>query len=109
MNNIRIRQGASLQQTFTDTDVTAQTLTLTISDETGVVAADTANYAIVNGKAVATVQVTADYPLGDYSYMYTIVYSDGFVVKLPETDGCGDDPCELPTLTVCEANDEVES
>lgn len=109
MNDIRIRQGATLERTFTDTDVTAQTLTLTISNNSGIVESITANYSVVGSKAVATVSLQADYPIGEYEYMYTIVYADGFILKIPEPSDCGDEPCALPKLTVCETNDEVES
>ena len=109
MDDIRIRQGATLERTFTDTDITAQTLTLTISKDGAAVDTVTSNYSQIDGRAIATVSTVVDYPLGDYDYMYTIVYGDGFILKVPEPNDCGDEPCALPVLTVCEANDEVES
>ena len=109
MDDIRIRQGATLERTFKDTDVTAQTLTLTISNNSGIIESVTANYSVVASKAVATVSLQADYPIGEYEYMYTITYSDGFVAKLPNASLCKGSSCELPKLIICEANDEVDS
>ena len=110
MKDIKIRQGASFERTFTDPDLTADTLTITITDEDGnLVASAPSNYSVVDNKAVATVSLDADFPLGDYRYMYTIVYQDGFKVKLPDPSKCKDKPCELPLFTVCTANDTEES
>src|SRR5690606_14906140 len=101
IKDIRIRQGATFQETFRDTDMSAQTLTVTITDTDGaVVGTDTANYVDVDGVMVATVNIDADFPVGNYEYMYTIVYSD-YTLKLPTPDGnCGEDNCELPAFIV---------
>ena len=108
MKDIRIRQGATFERTFTDTDLSATDLTITISNEAGVVDTVTSNYTTVDGKAVATVRLDADYTVGEYEYMFTITYADGFVVKLPELADCTEG-CELPKFIVCEANDEMGS
>lgn len=109
IKDVRIRQGATFERTFTDTDMTADTLTVTMSNDSGVVASDTASYVTVDDERVATVSVVADMPLGEYEYMYTITYTDGFVIKLPDSQGYSDGSCDLPILTICEANDEMTS
>lgn len=110
MNDERIRQGATFEITLTDTDITAETAKMTVSDADGIVAEVTESFATVDDKHAVTLKLdTTDIPLSseevEYEYMYTITYSDGTVVKLPDADGCEDETCELPKFIVCEAND----
>ena len=106
MNDERIRQGATFEVTLKDTDLTAQTATVTMSDDSGIVASDTASYVENDGVKYATLQVdTLPMPVAEYEYMYTIVYEGGIVVKLPDATNCEDGNCDLPKFIVCEAND----
>ena len=110
METERIRQGATFEVTLKDTDLTALTATITVSDDTGIIASDTANYEEIEGAMFAVLRLdTENIPVGDYSYMYTITYEDNVVVKLPRADGCSDGECELPAFIVCLANDIEES
>lgn len=109
MDDIKIRRGATFEETWTDTDLTASTITITVSDDSGIVGTNTATYTLVDGKMVATILLdTSTIPVGDYEYMYTIEY-DGKTIKLPDPDDCGDETCELPVFSVCIANDIEES
>lgn len=106
MKNYKIRQGATIEFTLTDDDITAQDAVLTISKDNAVALTASANYTTVNSKRVVTLRAENDLALGDYKYMFTVNYSDGFIAKFPDVDNCKKD-CDLPTLTVCVANDEV--
>lgn len=108
MKDEYIRQGETFEITLTDSDMTADTAMLTISNETGVVIQQPATYATVEGKRVATIKINS--PLlvvGEYDYMYTITYTDGTVTKLPDISEC-DGECPLPKFIVCTANDITE-
>lgn len=110
MRTEHVRQGATFEITLTDTDLTAETATLTISNESGVQETDTQPFVEVGGKMAVTLTIdTLALPLGDYDYMYTLTYTDGRVVKLPDVANCDDDSCGLPAFIVCEANDITES
>lgn len=106
MKDYYIREGATFEETFTDSDITASTLTLTVSDSDGNVAmTETENYTIQDDEAVATISAIINLPIGGYFYMYTITYDDGFILKLPDPEGCDDGSCDLPGFIVCDAND----
>lgn len=106
MNDERIRRGATFEVTLKDTDLTAETATITISDEAGIVATKTEPYVNTDGVMYATLQVdTEPLEVGEYEYMYTIVYEGNVVVKLPDVVNCEDGNCDLPKFIVCEAND----
>lgn len=107
MNDIKIRQGATLERTFTDKNLDAQTLTITISNDTGIILTEIATYQTVDAKRVATLLVdTTTLAVAEYEYMYTIVYDDK-TLKLPDPSDCEDGNCTLPKLIICEANDVV--
>lgn len=104
MDTEKIRQGATFEITFTDSDTSANTVTMTVSDDSGIVAQSTVNYSTVNNKRVATILLdTSSLAVKEYQYMYTIVY-DNKTVKLPDPDQC-DGECTLPKFIVCAAND----
>lgn len=107
MKDEKIRQGATFEVTLTDTILTADTATITISDADGdIVAQETESFALVDEVPTVTLRVdTTDIEVGEYEYMYTINYSDPAVVKLPDVSKCGDEPCALPAFVVCVAND----
>lgn len=106
MKDSYVREGATFEETFTDTDVTASTLTLTISNTGGTILFEkTENYVVEGEEAIATISFEVDLPVETYQYMYTITYDDGFVVKLPDPEGCEDESCDLPLFVVCNAND----
>lgn len=110
MEDERIRQGATFEVTLRDTDLTALTATITVSDDASIVASDTASYVKTDGVMYAVLRLdTETIPVGDYNYMYTITYEDNVVVKLPRADGCSDGECQLPAFIVCTANDIEES
>lgn len=106
MENESFREGATIEFTLTDTDLTADSATLTISNDAGdILKTETANYTTVDGIRVATVRVADnDLLIGVYDYMFSVEYTDGFIAKIPDPNEC-EDECELPTLTICDAND----
>lgn len=110
MEDERIRQGATFEVTLKDTDLTALTAAITVSNDEGIIAFDTASYEEIEGIMYAPLRLdTSTIPVGDYNYMYTITYQDNLVVKLPKADGCSNGECELPAFIVCIANDIEES
>lgn len=109
MKDVYILEGATFERTFSDTDTTADTLEITISDTTGIVLSHSESYSVVDNEAVATLSFNVNLPIGKYQYMYTITYTDGYVLKLPEPDGCKEGDCSLPAFIVCDANDVSES
>jgi len=106
MKDERIRQGATFEVTLKDTDLTAETATLTVSSEDGIEAQGTGTYTETDGVMYATIRIdTTDVPVAEYEYMYTITYADDIIVKLPSADDCDEGDCSLPKFIVCEAND----
>lgn len=110
MDNETIRQGETFEVTITDTDLTADTVTLTISNE-DITVSESAGYSTIDDKRVATITLNSpSLIVGEYKYMYTIEYTTGFIQKLPDIEqNCDDGSCELPKFIVCEANDIIES
>lgn len=106
MEDIYIREGATFEESFTDSDITADTLSLTISSEDGVVLFEKpVSYNAVEDEAIATMSFDVELPIGIYQYMWTITYADGFILKLPDPEGCTGGDCSLPAFVVCDAND----
>lgn len=102
--DMSVRWGETLPLTLTD-DEGADTATITISQDNDLVLTKTASF--VDG--VADLTLTAEQMeinTGIYSYMYTVVYDDGAILKYPDVNECTE--CELPTIEVCEANDNPE-
>jgi hypothetical protein len=109
MKDEKIRRGATFEVTLTDSDLTAETATITVSNDTGIIEQDTKSYTLVDGVPTVTLTIqTADMEVGEYEYMYTVVYPDGIIEKLPDIDSCDEAPYVLPKFIVCEANDIVE-
>lgn len=112
MNDETIWQGATYESTITDTELTADTVQLTLKNiDTGdVIPVDPVSFETVDGLRVATIYVNDTDVVGDYSMLYTVNYEDGTVAKFPAPTGdCEGDDCDLPTLTICEAIDEETS
>lgn len=109
MQDEYIRQGETFESTVTDGDDTASTLTFTISDDqNNIVKTVNSNFAIVDGKSIATISFQDDsLQVGTYHYMYRIDYTNGGNDKFPDPASCDDGSCELPKFIVCEANDIV--
>lgn len=106
MDSMTVRKGATLPLTITNDEDGAVSVLLTISQNNVIYKSKTASF--VDNEADLTLTPSdTNLPLGDYDYMYTVTYDDGAVEKYPDTDTC--DSCELPTLTICEANDVVVS
>lgn len=103
--DISIRQGETLSLNIEVDDITADTLRLLVSDsEDNVVIDETANFDVVDGKAIAEViSNDTDLDIGAYSYMLIVTYEDGTVEKLPDPEDCPSADCTLPTLTICKA------
>lgn len=108
MDNEFVRQNETFEVTITDTDLTADHVTMTIFSDSGIVHQETASYSTVDGKRIATVSFEADFSVGEYSYMYRIFYDGTRNLTLPDVDECDGD-CDYPVFTVCEAGDESES
>lgn len=104
--DIKIRQGETLEITFTADDDTADTIQLIAkNDDQGEIINETANFSTIEGKRIATITTNDTvHPVDDYEYMLVIEYNDGFIEKLPDAADCEDD-CDLPTLSICEAID----
>lgn len=107
MEDERFREGETIEFTLTDTDETAETAMLTISQDGAIVKQAEGTFAVVDTVNMVTVRVANnDLAIGDYDYMFTIEYSDGFIAKIPNSDDCdGEEDCALPVLTICDAND----
>lgn len=109
MTDEYIREGETFEVTLTDTDVTADTVTITITNDIGHITQETASYSLVDDVPTATIQVTDPTLVeGEYEYMYTVTYTDGVVRKFPDISECDGD-CNLPKFVVCEANDIIGS
>lgn len=106
MRDEYIREGATFQITIKDTDITAATATMTISNSNDeILEQPTATFSLIDGKAISTITLnTENLAIGEYDYMYTITYNDGYIMKLPDISGCNGG-CKLPKFIVCNAND----
>ena len=103
MDTIRIRQGATHEDTLHTTDSTAETAMLTISKDGVRVAQEIASFSKVDEKYIATIKLdTTNIEVGLYEYMYTIDFGDA-IVKMPLE--CNEGACTLPVFEVCQAND----
>jgi hypothetical protein len=103
-DNMTVRWGATLPLTLTNDEEGATTATLTISKDDVEVLTKTASFVDLEADLTLTAEETELTP-DVYDYMITVVYDDGTIEKYPDTQGCTD--CELPTLEVCDTNDNV--
>lgn len=109
MKDEYVREGETFEVTLTDTDLDAQNAVMTVSDENGIIMhQETASYATVDDKRVATISFEADFAIGTYFYMYTVNYTSPRNRKFPNVDKCQGN-CPLPNFIVCDANDVTES
>lgn len=105
MDNMTVRWGSTLPLTITVDEEGADTATITISKDDDVVLTKTASFVDLECDLTLTAvqtQITPD----TYDYMIKVVYDDGTVEKYPDTEDCTD--CDLPTLEVCDTNDNLE-
>lgn len=116
MNDETIWQGSTYESTITDTELTADTVQLTLKNtETDyIIPVDLVDFETQEVKGVdvriATIYVNDTDVVGDYSILYTVNYTDGTTAKFPAPkDECEGEDCDLPTLTICEAIDEGSS
>lgn len=109
MEDMRIRQGETLTLTIIEKDLTAESVTFTAKKTDDIpVISQTVSFVTEDDVRVAEFNIdTTAIPVDEdgYAYMYTINYSDGTVEKLPDSDECDSDDCELPVLIICEAID----
>ncbi len=105
MNNMTVRWGATLPLTLTN-DEEADTATITISLDDVIVVTKTASFVDLKADLTLTAEDTEINP-GTYEYMITVEYADGTIEKYPDVEGCSD--CDLPTLEVCDTNDNEVS
>ena len=105
MNDMNVRWGATLPLTLTN-DEEADTATITISQDDVIVLTKSASFVDLEADLTLTAEETELDP-GVYDYMITIEYADGTIEKYPDIEGCDD--CTLPTLTVCDTNDNEVS
>lgn len=104
MAEITIRQGETLEITITADDDTADTVQLLVQDpaDDSIIINETESFTTVDGVTSAVIRTDdTNHTAGDYQYMLTITYTDGFIEKLPDAN-C-DEECTLPTLRICEA------
>jgi len=100
MENLVIRQGETLELSVKTDDDSATTVQLLATKEGSTFIDKTEPF--VNRVAVLRTNDTI-IPLGEYEYSLTVVYSDGFIDELPDTQDCEGD-CDFPTLTICKSN-----
>lgn len=103
--DLSVRWGATLPLTVTN-DEEADTATLTVSKDDVVVLTKSAAFVDLTADLTLTAQDTEIDP-GVYNYMLTVEYSDGTIEKFPDAANCTD--CDLPTLEVCDTNDNEGS
>lgn len=104
--DISIRAGETLEITVVADDDTAQTVEIIVADSEGsLIINETESFTTVDGKRVATISTSdTNYDVGEYEYMLKIVYADGYIEKLPDSN-CDDEDCELPKLNICKSLD----
>lgn len=104
LTTITIRRGAKLALTVTVDDeaaVTAKFIARTTADAASAVLEQ--EVAVTDG--VATFNFSSNdtnIDTGDYVYQVNVYDDEGDYDVYPDTSGCDDD-CDLPTLTVCDA------
>lgn len=106
MDDLRIRQGETLEITVTSDELNATSVRFVArkGDATPIID-ETELFTTVDGERVATISTNdTNHAVDEYEYMLTITYDDGFVDKLPDASQCDDD-CDLPILAICEAID----
>lgn len=103
-DNMTVRWGATLPLTLFN-DEEADTATITISQDDSVVLTKTSPFVDLEADLTLDADETELTP-GVYEYMITVVYDDGAIEKYPDTEGCTD--CDLPTIEVCDTNDNPE-
>lgn len=105
MKDLTVRWGATLNITIENDEDTADTATLTVSQDDTVVITKTASF--VDGSADVSLDADeTEITPGEYEYMIKVEYTDGTVEKYPTYDNCTD--CELPKIQVCDTNDNPE-
>lgn len=93
--DISVRQGETFQLPITADDDTAVSVNFKVWGDTTIID-ETANF--VDGQATIDAgTITQD--VGDYSWLITTTYSDGFVEILPDNDCKG---CDAPKFIICE-------
>jgi len=107
MDNLTVRQGETLPLLWENDEAGADTATLTISDDSGVVLAITTTFEDLQADLTVSAEQTEALGIGLFDYMITLIYEDGTVEKYPDVSGCNE--CELPQLEVCDANDIEEA
>lgn len=105
-SNLNVRWGATLPLTITNDESGADTATITISKDDAIEFTKTVSFTDLEADLTLDADETQLDP-GIYDYMITIVYDDGTIEKYPDIDGCSD--CSLPTLEVCDTNDNEVS
>lgn len=104
-DNMTVRWGATLPLTISNDETGADTATITISQDDTVVLTKTASFTDLEADLTLSAVQTQLTP-GIYDYMIKVVYDDGTIEKYPDVDNCSD--CDLPTLEVCDTNDNLE-
>lgn len=95
MSKISVRQGETFQLPVTVDDETAVSVNLKVWGDTTIID-ETESF--VNGEATIDAGVI-NQPVGEYNWLVTTTYSDGFIEILPDND-CSD--CEAPIFEICE-------
>lgn len=96
--NRSVRQGETLEMTGRTNDSTAETVTLTVWDATGVKLTVPATF--VDGRATVEAGIVA-LPIATYFYSLTVEYIDGKIDILPDSETCSGVDCAFPELKVC--------
>lgn len=97
MNNISIRQGETFEVGIRADDSSAVSVRFQVAKDDVIHIDETATF--LEKKASIRTNET-DLPLGEYEYMITVVYSDGFIEMLPDPEKCAQGIEELPKFTV---------
>lgn len=104
-DDMSVRWGATLPLVLTNDEEGADTATITISLDDSVELTKTVNFDGLVADLTLSAEEMEITP-AEYKYMITVVYEDGTVEKYPDLENCSD--CELPTLEICDTNDNPE-
>ena len=120
MDNITEWSGSQIPQYVEQGDESSISATIVYKDQdTLEVYTKSADFEVVEGNDAKVADLTLEATgeagemttsvVGVFEYQIYENFEDESPFIYPNPDGCGEDECELPTLTICEALDEETS
>lgn len=111
MNDMIVWEGSQVPLTVEQGDSASVSATITMIDQdTANTITKTANYEEVDDIMVADLTLGEDETIvGVYDYYISENFDDEAPLIYPSPDDCGEDDCELPTITVCALPDGESS